>query len=59
MKSLYSQLSILKDDESLFLNFKKNQTIKQIQKELNITINEVIVLSISNHINITKTYQKV
>ena len=59
MKSLYSQLSILKDDESLFLNFKKNQTIKQIQKELNITIDEVIVLSISNHINITKTYQKV
>lgn len=46
MKSLYSQLSILKDDESLFLNVKKNQTIKQIQKELNITTDEAIVISI-------------
>ncbi len=56
MKSLYSQLSILKDDESLFLNVKKNQTIKLIQKELNITIDESIVISIIMSYQIQDSY---
>ncbi|WP_148624964.1 ATP-binding protein [Aliarcobacter cryaerophilus] len=56
MKSLYSQLSILKDDESLFLNVKKNQTIKLIQKELNITIDEAIVISIIMSYQIQDSY---
>ena len=56
MKSLYSQLSILKDDESLFLNVKKNQTIKQIQKELNITTDEAIVISIIMSYQIQDSY---
>ncbi|WP_066357943.1 ATP-binding protein, partial [Aliarcobacter cryaerophilus] len=54
--SLYSQLSILKDDESLFLNVKKNQTIKLIQKELNITIDEAIVISIIMSYQIQDSY---
>uniref|UniRef100_UPI00082AD0CD ATP-binding protein n=1 Tax=Aliarcobacter cryaerophilus TaxID=28198 RepID=UPI00082AD0CD len=56
MSSLYSQLSILKDDESLFLNVKKNQTIKLIQKELNITIDEAIVISIIMSYQIQDSY---
>lgn len=46
MSSLYSQLSVLKDDEDFFLNSRTNKTIKEIQKELNITIDEAMVLSI-------------
>lgn len=43
MSSLYSQLSVLKDDEDFFLNSRTNKTIKEIQKELNITIDEAMV----------------
>ena len=46
MSSLYSKLSVLKDDENFFLNSRTNKTIKEIQKELNITIDEAMVLSI-------------
>ncbi|MGJ0321106.1 hypothetical protein [Aliarcobacter cryaerophilus] len=46
MSSLYSQLSVLKDDEDFFLNSRTNKTVKEIQKELNITIDEAMVLSI-------------
>ena len=45
MSSLYSKLSVLKDDEDFFLNSRTNKTIKEIQKELNITVDEAIVLS--------------
>ena len=56
MQSLYSKLSILKDDESFFQNSRKNQTIKQIQKELNITVDEAMVLSIIMSYQIQDTY---
>ena len=35
MSSLYSKLSVLKDDEDFFLNSRTNKTVKEIQKELN------------------------
>ena len=38
MKSLYSKLSIIKTEEDFFSNYKKNTTIKQIQKDLNLSI---------------------
>ncbi|MEN5386775.1 ATP-binding protein [Aliarcobacter skirrowii] len=56
MSSLYSQLSVLKDDEDFFLNSRTNKTIKEIQKELNITIDEAIVLSIIMSYQIQDTY---
>ncbi|PWE20417.1 hypothetical protein DF188_08075 [Aliarcobacter skirrowii] len=56
MSSLYSKLSILKDDEDFFLNSRTNKTIKEIQKELNITIDEAIVLSIIMSYQIQDTY---
>ena len=56
MSSLYSQLSLLKDDEDFFLNSRTNKTIKEIQKELNITIDEAMVLSIIMSYQIQDTY---
>src|SRR5574344_2281640 len=56
MSSLYSQLSVLKDDEDFFLNSRTNKTIKEIQKELNITIDEAMVLSIIMSYQIQDTY---
>ena len=56
MSSLYSQLSVLKDDENFFLNSRTNKTIKEIQKELNITIDEAMVLSIIMSYQIQDTY---
>lgn len=46
MQSLYSKLSILKDDEDFFKNNKKNSTIKQLQKELKLSYEEASVFSI-------------
>ncbi|MCT7482682.1 ATP-binding protein [Aliarcobacter cryaerophilus] len=56
MSSLYSKLSVLKDDEDFFLNSRTNKTIKEIQKELNITIDEAMVLSIVMSYQIQDTY---
>lgn len=56
MSSLYSQLSVLKDDADFFLNSRTNKTVKEIQKELNITIDEAIVLSIIMSYQIQDTY---
>ena len=56
MSSLYSQLSVLKDDEDFFLNSRTNKTVKEIQKELNITIDEAMVLSIIMSYQIQDTY---
>ena len=56
MQSLYSKLSILKDDEKFFLNSRTNKTIKQIQKELNLTINEAMILSIVISYQIQDSY---
>ncbi len=56
MQSLYSKLSILKDDESFFLNCKNNSTIKQIKKELNITIEEATVFSIIMSYQLENSY---
>ena len=56
MSNLYSQLSVLKDDEDFFLNSRTNKTIKEIQKELNITIDEAMVLSIIMSYQIQDTY---
>ncbi|PWE19097.1 ATP-binding protein [Aliarcobacter skirrowii] len=56
MSSLYSKLSVLKDDEDFFLNSRTNKTIKEIQKELNITIDEAMVLSIIMSYQIQDTY---
>ncbi|RXJ96063.1 hypothetical protein CRU94_05485 [Arcobacter sp. AHV-9/2010] len=56
MQSLYSKLSILKDDESFFLNSRTNKTIKQIQKELNLTIDEAMILSIVISYQIQDSY---
>ena len=56
MSSLYSKLSVLKDDENFFLNSRTNKTIKEIQKELNITIDEAMVLSIIMSYQIQDTY---
>jgi AAA+ superfamily predicted ATPase len=56
MQSLYSKLSILKDDESFFSNSRKNSTIKQIQKELNLSIDEAVILSIIMSYQIQDSY---
>ncbi|MCT7433490.1 ATP-binding protein [Aliarcobacter cryaerophilus] len=56
MSSLYSQLSVLKDDADFFLNSRTNKTVKEIQKELNITIDEAMVLSIIMSYQIQDTY---
>ena len=56
MSSLYSKLSVLKDDEDFFLNSRTNKTVKEIQKELNITIDEAMVLSIIMSYQIQDTY---
>ncbi len=46
MKSLYSKLSIIKTEEDFFSNYKKNTTIKQIEKDLNLTIDEAAIFCI-------------
>ncbi|MDD3025694.1 MAG: ATP-binding protein [Aliarcobacter skirrowii] len=46
MKSLYSQISILKNDENFFTNSKNNKAIKDIQKELKISFEEARIFSI-------------
>lgn len=46
MSSLYSKLSILKDDENFFLNSKKNTMIKELQKELKLSVEESTIFSI-------------
>ena len=47
MSSLYSKLSVLKDDADFFLNSRTNKTIKEIQKELNMKNYFVIFNSMS------------
>ena len=46
MQSLYSKLSIIKTEEDFFSNYKKNTTIKQIQKDLNLSIDEAAIFCI-------------
>ena len=46
MSSLYSKLSILKNDENFFSNSKKNSVIKQLQKDLKLTLEEATIFSI-------------
>ena len=46
MQSLYSKLSVLKNQEDLFTNYKKNPTIKLIQKDLKLTLEEAVVFSV-------------
>jgi len=46
MKSLYSQISILKDDENFFTNSKNIRVVKDIQRELNLSLEEARIFSI-------------
>ncbi len=56
MSSLYSKLSILKDDENFFSNHKKLTVIKQIQKDLNLNIEESTIFSIMMSYQISADY---
>ena len=56
MSSLYSKLSILKDDENFFSNSKKNGVIKELQKELKLSAEEAIVFSIIMSYQLNSTY---
>lgn len=56
MKSLYSQISILKNDENFFTNSKNNKAIKDIQKELKLSFEEAIVFSIIISYQLQDTY---
>ena len=56
MSSLYSKLSILKDDENFFVNHKKLTVIKQIQKDLNLNIEESTIFSIMMSYQISADY---
>ncbi|NCB13349.1 MAG: hypothetical protein EOM78_17145, partial [Erysipelotrichia bacterium] len=56
MQSLYSKLSILKDDEDFFKNSKKNSVIKQLQKELKLSIEEATIFSIIMSYQLSSNY---
>jgi len=56
MSSLYSKLSILKDDEDFFKNNKKNPTIKELQKELKLSIEESTIFSMIMSYQLNSTY---
>lgn len=56
MQSLYSKLSILKDDEDFFKNSKKNPVIKQLQKELKLSIEEASIFSIIMSYQLNSNY---
>lgn len=56
MSSLYSKLSILKNDENFFPNSKKNGVIKQLQKELKLTLEETTIFSIIMSYQLNSTY---
>lgn len=56
MSSLYSKLSILKNDENFFSNSKKNSVIKQLQKDLKLTLEESTIFSIIMSYQLNSTY---
>ena len=56
MSSLYSKLSILKNDENFFSNSKKSSVIKQLQKELKLTLEETTIFSIIMSYQLNSTY---
>ena len=56
MSSLYSKLSVLKDDEDFFLNSRTNKTIKEIQKELKLSVEEATIFSIIMSYQINSSY---
>lgn len=56
MSSLYSKLSILKNDENFFSNSKKNSVIKQLQKELKLTLEETTIFSIIMSYQLNSNY---
>ena len=56
MSSLYSKLSILKNDENFFSNSKKNSVIKQLQKDLKLTLEETTIFSIIMSYQLNSTY---
>ena len=56
MSSLYSKLSILKDDENFFSNHKKISVIKQLQKELTIPFEEATVFCIIMSYQLNSNY---
>ena len=56
MSSLYSKLSILKNDENFFLSSKKNSVIKQLQKELKLTLEEATIFSIIMSYQLNSNY---
>ncbi|MGJ0359975.1 ATP-binding protein [Aliarcobacter cryaerophilus] len=56
MSSLYSQLSVLKDDEDFFKNSKRNSVIKQLQKELKLSVEEATIFSIIMAYQINSSY---
>ena len=56
MSSLYSKLSILKNDENFFPNSKKNGVIKQLQKELKLTLEETTIFSIIMSYQLNSNY---
>ncbi len=56
MQSLYSKLSILKDDEDFFKNSKKNPTIKQLQKDLKLSHEESTIFSIIMSYQLNSSY---
>lgn len=56
MSSLYSKLSILKNDENFFSSSKKNSVIKQLQKELKLTLEETTIFSIIMSYQLNSNY---
>ena len=56
MSSLYSKLSILKNDENFFLSSKKNSVIKQLQKDLKLTLEESTIFSIIMSYQLNSNY---
>jgi len=56
MQSLYSKLSILKDDEDFFKNSKRNSVIKQLQKELRLSFEEATIFSIIMSYQLSSNY---
>jgi AAA+ superfamily predicted ATPase len=56
MSSLYSKLSILKNDENFFSNSKKSSVIKQLQKDLKLTLEETTIFSIIMSYQLNSNY---
>ncbi|MDN5095796.1 ATP-binding protein [Aliarcobacter butzleri] len=56
MSSLYSKLSILKNDENFFPSSKKSSVIKQLQKELKLTLEETTIFSIIMSYQLNSNY---